>query len=68
MDKHEDIRYCVRFIRRDGQADECYHYWHRDEAEHHFNLFHDDDSNLYDRIDLLTIAGNLMTISRSIAF
>lgn len=68
MDKHETIQYCVRFIRKDNQTDECYHYWHRDKAEYHFKLFHSDDSGLYERIDLLTIAGNLMTISRSIAF
>ena len=68
MDKHEDIRYCVRFIRRDGQSDECYHYWHRDEAEHHFNLFHDDDSNLYDRIELIFIAGQLLSVADTIKF
>lgn len=68
MDKHKDIRYCVRFIRRDGQSDECYHYWHRDEAEHHFNLFHDDDSNLYDRIELIFIAGQLLSVADTIKF
>lgn len=63
-----DLRYCVRFVRRDAQPDECYHYWQREDAESHFNLFRDDDSDLYDHIDLLTIAGNLMTVSRTMAF
>lgn len=68
MCKHENIQYCVRCIRKDNQPDECYHYWHKDEAEYHLKLFRNDDSGLYERIDLLTIAGNLSTISRSITF
>ena len=65
MDKHENIRYCVRFIRKDNQPDECYHYWHQDEAEYHFKLFHSDDSGLYERIDLLTQTSHMKNMSFS---
>ena len=44
--------YTVTFIRRDGQPDEIYYYNNLDEARYHFNLFVDDDSELYERIEL----------------
>ncbi len=68
MSKHVDIQYCVRLIRKDNQPDECYLYWHKDEAEYHLKLLCNDDSGLYKRIELLTIAGNLTTVSHSIVF
>ena len=68
MSKHDDIQYFVRCIRKDNQSDEYYHYWHKDEAEYHFKLFRNDYSGLYERIELLTIAGNLTTVSHSIVF
>lgn len=63
-----DLRYCVRFSRVDGQPEECYHYARREDAEYHFGLMEGDDSGLYSHVDLLTIAGRLMTVSRSIVF
>ena len=45
--------YTVTFIRRDGQPDEIYYYNQLDEARHHFELFRDDDSELYSRIELV---------------
>lgn len=48
-----DIMYTVIFIRRDDQPDEIYYYNHLDEARHHFELFRDDDSELYNRIELV---------------
>ena len=62
-------RYLVRFVRRDGQPDEIYdyaHYAHRSDAEYHFGLFRDDDSELYDRIELIIDAGRLRSVADTI--
>ena len=40
----------VRFVRKDGKPDEEYYYRSLAEAEHHKNLFLDDDSGLYEEI------------------
>lgn len=63
-----DKRYLVRFVRKDGQPDEVYNYAHRSEAEYHFELFKDDDSGLYDRIELIIDAGHLQSIADTIRF
>jgi hypothetical protein len=42
----------VRFVRKDGKLDEEYYYNTQAEAEYHRNLFQDDDSGLYERIDV----------------
>lgn len=43
----------VCFVRKDGKPDEKYFYHSRAEAEHHLNLFKDDDSDLYEKIIIL---------------
>lgn len=65
MATENGVSYYVRFCRADGQPDEYYHYWRREDAEYHFGLMEGDDSGLYSRVDLLTIAGGLMTVSKS---
>ena len=44
--------YIVRFIRADGGPDEEYYYNYEKGAADHFDLFLDDDSEIYDRIEL----------------
>ena len=43
----------VRFVRKDGKPDEEYYYRTKIEAEYHRDLFQDDDSGLYERIELI---------------
>ena len=43
----------VRFVRKDGKPDEEYYYRSLAEAEHHKNLFLDDNSGLYERIEII---------------
>lgn len=43
----------VRFVRKDGKPDEEYYYRTKAEAEFHRDLFQDDDSGLYERIELI---------------
>jgi hypothetical protein len=47
--------FMTRFIRRDGRPAEEYYYHSLAEAEHHMNLFRDDDSDLYDHIDVVDL-------------
>ena len=42
----------VRFIRKDMMQDEEYYYSSLADARWHFNLFADDDSGLYRRVEL----------------
>lgn len=42
----------TRFVRKDGQPDEEYYYYTEKEAEDHRGLFDDDDSGLYERIEV----------------
>ena len=44
--------FIVRFVRADGGPDEEYYYHTEKEATDHFNLFQNDDSNLYTRIKI----------------
>ena len=60
--------YMVRFIRQDGQPNEEYFYNNQLDAEHHLNLFRNDDSNLYDRIELLRIENVRETMIEAIQF
>jgi hypothetical protein len=46
-------RWIVRFVRKDGKPDEEYYYHTQAEAEYHRNLFQDDDSGLYERIEVV---------------
>jgi len=63
-----DKRYLVRFVRSDGKPDEVYDYAQKSDAEHHFRLFRDDDSGLYDRIELIIVAGRLRSVADTIRF
>lgn len=45
--------YLVRFIRKDKQPNEEYYYNALKDAQYHLSLFLDDDSDLYDRIELV---------------
>lgn len=46
----------VRFVRKDGKPDEKYYYNTQAEAEYHRSLFQDDDSVLYERIEVVNEA------------
>ena len=43
----------VRFVRKEGKPDKEYYYRSLAEAEYHKNLFLDDDSELYERIEII---------------
>ena len=45
--------FIVRFVRKDGKPDEEYYYHTLQEAETHKKLFDDDDSDLYERIEII---------------
>lgn len=69
----DEKRYCVRFIRCDGAVPdtENYYYWNREDAEAHFNLFKGNDPDfveMYARIQLISMYGNLSTVSEEIRF
>lgn len=44
----------VRFVRRDGKPDEEYYYHTLREAETHKRLFQEDDSGLYEAIEIVS--------------
>jgi hypothetical protein len=43
----------VRFVRKDSKPNEEYFYHSLADAEHHRDLFLDDDSGLYEKIELV---------------
>ncbi len=43
--------YIVRFNRKDGGVEE-YFYHHLEDAQFHFDLFNEDDSELYESIEI----------------
>lgn len=45
--------FITRFIRKDHQPNEDYYYRTVFEAIKHYSLFEDDDSDLYDRIQIV---------------
>lgn len=47
-----DNLFIVSFIRQDLLPNEDYYYYSKEQALEHFNLFKEDDSNLYKRIEL----------------
>ena len=51
--------YIVCFIRRDNKPDENYFYHTLKEAEEHLNLFKNDDSGLYRRIEVQNTNDNV---------
>lgn len=44
----------VRFVCKDGKLDEEYYYHSLAEVEHHKNLFLNDDSRLYECIEIIS--------------
>ena len=60
--------YLVRFTRKDFQPDEEYYYNTLEDANRHLNLFREDDSGLYQRIELLKTTGILETMLDVIRF
>lgn len=52
-DTEMESMWILRFIRRDGKPDEEYYYHTRREAENHKELFRDDDSGLYEDIEIV---------------
>ena len=60
--------FTVRFVRNDFRPNEEYSYYVKEDAEHHFSLFHNDDSGLYREIVLLRTAGDKETILDRIQF
>lgn len=44
--------YVLRFVRKDDQPPEEYYYRQLEDARYHLSLFINDDSNLYNRIEL----------------
>ena len=63
-----DKNYIVQFVRRDGQPNEEYIYYNRNEAEKHLHLFQNDDSGLYTKIRLLAWFGDITTVLQVIEF
>ena len=63
-----DIQYIVSFVRIDGQPDENYVYWQKEDAEHHMSLFANDDSGLYKRIELLLWDKNKAMVLKKLQF
>lgn len=45
--------YCVQFKRNDGNPDEEYFYNFLDDAQSHIDLFKNDDSQLYEKIEII---------------
>lgn len=43
----------VRYIRKDAKPDEEYFYHSQGEAEYHRDLFQNDDSGLYEKIEVI---------------
>ena len=43
----------VKFVRKDGKPDEEYYYHSLAKAEHHRDLFLNDDSGLYEKIEII---------------
>ena len=47
--------YIVRFVRRDDKPDEEYFYRAAEDAQRHFDIFADDDSGLYEKIEVVSL-------------
>ncbi len=60
--------YILKFIKIDSSPDEEFYYYKIEDAKLHFNLFRDDDSKLYSRIELLSIFDNHTQLLDSITF
>jgi hypothetical protein len=58
-----DNGYIVRFIRKDGKPVEEFFYHTYEEAFVHLALFRDDDSGIYQRIEIVRASGNEKAIT-----
>lgn len=58
-----DNGYIVRFIRKDGKPVEEFFYHTYEEAFVHLALFRDDDSGIYQRIEIVRASGNKKAIT-----
>jgi len=47
--------YFVRLARRDGKPDDEYFYRVAEDAQRHFDMFADDDSGLYEKIEVVSL-------------
>lgn len=52
--------YTVHFIRADEQPEEIYYYHTLEEAKWHLHLFDEDDSELYQKIEVRNKVGNVL--------
>lgn len=52
--------YTVHFIRADEQPEEIYYYHTLEEAKWHLHLFDEDDSELYQKIEVRDRVGNVL--------
>lgn len=53
----EQMMYIVRFIRKDRKPNEEYYYLEEEDSRYHFLLFTDDNSGLYNEIQLISSNG-----------
>ena len=58
----DNTLFIVSFIRQDFLPNEDYYYYSKEQALEHFNLFREDDSNLYKRIELIENGSIIDTI------
>ena len=50
--------YLVRFVRNDESIGELYYYLQEEDALYHIRLFHNDDSGLYKRVEVVEYIGS----------
>lgn len=60
--------YIVRFIRRDAEPIEEYYYRSLSAAEDHLEMFRDDDSELYSKIEVLRAGKDVDTKLKEICY
>ena len=54
--------YIVKFIRADQKPSENYFYHNLEEAKKYFDMFHNDDSKLYKRVELIKLKADRSVI------
>lgn len=58
----------VRFIMADGGPDEVYEYPFDENAVEHFEMFRNDDSGLYERVQLISVLDGYEMIVDEVIF
>ena len=56
--------FIVRFVRVDGKPNEEYYYQALEDAKYHYSLFENDNSDLYEEVELCQIGEDADTIAR----